>query len=318
MCLCLGCGKKDASKAATVDAAQPSTDKLDVGASDVVVPEPKPVEITPVDLLDPGTEPRRALRHAPKAGEGAVHLTLESSLSVKMGVNQLPPVQAPPIQLRMSTETFLEDGRIRFGFDGDVAKAEPTPNTPAPLVERLEPTLRALEKFAGEVLVDDRGRVIEAGFVIPSDDAQPTPQAAGPSEAEHIHHALTQSIIPFPDEPVGAGARWSVTTSLRLSGRQVEQTTEYALIEASEQKIVVGSTVVQKLADGQPPAQATEIRLDALSTRGGGQSTLVPGRLLPAQAGASSHSDLTQTVVNQGQSQRVDGTLTLSIRLATD
>lgn len=324
LCVGLGCGgscgaKDRAPKPRPVAEAQDApVEKLDLGISDVVVPEPVAVELTPVKLIDPGAEPRRPLRHQPKPGEGSVKLTLDSSLSVKMGVHQLPPVQAPPIHLTMNTETILEEERIRFAFEGDVAKATPEPNTPAPLVDRLEPTLRALEKFAGEVLIDDRGHIIEAGFVVPEDESTATPQDTGPSEAENIHHALTQSIIPFPDEAVGPGARWSVTTSLTLGGRRIDQTTEYALMELTPEKIVLGSTVTQALAAEQPPAPPGEIRLDALSTRGGGQATLVPGRLLPIEAGASSHSELTQTVTNQGQSQTVDGTLTLSIRLASD
>ncbi len=246
------------------------------------VPRRPPADGAKLRLLEPGVEPRRALRYRFAAPEKrSLALTLDSTLKMSTGDLDLPEVQVPTLDLvvGLTSEPPQADGSMRFAFRLDKTEVLALEGFPQHMLEAMRSELAQLVGLAGSCLVDAWGLALEA-------DAAPPPEAAPKhlkDQAEEIRQLLRQLAVPLPEEPVGVGARWEARRTLAWEwlriGTEVhayrgEQTTVYRLtaLEGDRLELAVELTRTfppQELMADNP--MGSPGKLDALESKGTGQ-----------------------------------------------
>lgn len=281
-------------------------------------PAPPPVvdtqKVAPptIELLEPGAEPRTALRFQPREGARDLDITMRSSAAMRAGPTELPPMRSPPIHMVVQAATSTDPalaGTLQMTTKSAelLEDAATTPAAVAPAEHALEP----LRKLHAVLQIGPNGLPLQTTFRF---DADSTGDAS--AQLEQIRQALVQSFAVFPDEEIGKGARWVLSTTVEHLGAGIEQRTEFTLLEANGDEVELGVEIRQKPASQQPQTnEALKIRLDSLETTGRGTMTVRLDRLGPVRAKLSSESKLVQTVERDGQRQQVDAELALEVEV---
>lgn len=209
------------------DAAEPSTSTT-VATTTTTVPE------ADVRVLDPGSEPRRELRY--RFAEGSSTLaTFTTDLELEQerdGVRQR--LDAPPVRQTLAHRVTSVDGDGTATVGSEVValevRAEGTGLTAAE-VDELQRQLDPLASGTATVELGVRGEV-RAFDPARADDGDPA-EGAGPGAASGADDDLVGAVLGLapvlPEEPVGVGGRWEVTTEVELGGRAATVQRTYAL-----------------------------------------------------------------------------------------
>jgi hypothetical protein len=180
-----------------------------------------------VQLLYAGEAPQRELRRVR-------HVDLQERMSIELiivaaaalGDTVTPELVAPPVHLTIEvgpTELAGDDGmRYRMRVSG--ASIVAPPGTEQSVLDDLAGEVSALQQIDGFVEIDGRGNTVDASFRAP--DGVNTRTRAMLS---NIRQALLT--VPFPEEPVGVGAQWTVSRPIDLGTVVVQQTVTYNLTE---------------------------------------------------------------------------------------
>jgi len=161
-----------------------------------------------VALHDPGTEPRQALRY--DLTEGQVEHT---TMTMRMGLRTMLDgvwtdwLGMPPTEIAATTTVtdVLGDGSYLIDVEYTDVRVPADPGQlPPDAMEEMEAQLASLIGLRQTILMDDRGRVIEATTTLPPGASA---DALQPAQLD----AMTQELLdPLPEEPVGVGAVWEV------------------------------------------------------------------------------------------------------------
>jgi hypothetical protein len=157
--------------------------------------------------------------------------------------------------------------------------------------------LSAIEELSGTAVVSSCGLTrrisISPGSVVDS--------GATGQMVEQVRQTLSDVAAPFPDEPVGRGARWQKLSQLASKDRRITQTDTFTLVELAADHGAVDDVLAQTapaqplVAPGQPPGEET--RLESALTSGGDKTRFDFTRLIPQRT-----FDGTSTMVVSGQS----------------
>lgn len=216
-------------------AATPSTSE----ATTTSAPEPTTTTEAPaaagpsgytVTVEDPGAEPRRQLRLQAEVGAvDAVTQRQEMAIEVRAGGQvQSAPTSVTEMDVSYEIEDVTDERITAVGTYDDVRVLDEPGTDPATNAQVRE----LLEAFRGATATTSyapNGVVLSAEI-----DGLDLPGTAGPM-VEQLASSLTDSVeslsVPFPDEAVGAGARWRVDTRTEIVGLPVEITTVVMLDE---------------------------------------------------------------------------------------
>jgi hypothetical protein len=177
----------------------------DVAAETATVAQPV------VRLLDPGGEPRRELRYHLEVGQTDRSV---ATTSVASRVQPAEPTWPEPMTLRATTDQTVvgADGDGVFHLETVYTEVELVSGGDDPFFADDSAQVRALAGTTTGQSVDDRGRVLSSETII-----GPGWAAAG------IHLGFMPGLIDvenlqlsrlLPDEPVGVGASWQVTSEI--------------------------------------------------------------------------------------------------------
>ncbi|MCW4355470.1 hypothetical protein ONR57_19385 [Hoyosella sp. YIM 151337] len=241
-------------------------------AQEFAIPVP-PVTVT---VEEPGAEPRQIL--APDLSEGARHSTV---LTVTSEVFQ---------QLGDEPEADLSRPAVTVPLDSEVVAAEGGEWTVTFTIGRAE----SRDAIVNYSLGAAEGSV--AGLSIMSDGSVPelriTPNAEADDVARStIEQALFQAVygmVVFPQEPVGAGARWTIEQPVAQSGMEIVQRTTVTLREVSGTAALLDLEIEQqpRLPYLEVPDEG-RISVDEFDVSGGGALTVDLERPLPAEGSTS-------------------------------
>jgi len=201
-----------------------------------------------VKLLEPGAEPRKQLRHTFAAGS-TQKLNMRARTVVKGANLPLPAINlSAPMQSSIVEVTKSGEAKFKFsagpfksgsgggggdlgGLLGGLAGGSAGGGGGAP------------EKVAGSGVITARGYVKEYHV----------------DEGAKDEEAPVESGDPFPEEAVGAGARWQVKTLLNEKEGQVRQTTTYTLVKVDKKNVFTRISRVQTPVGGgaDAPGAAT-------------------------------------------------------------
>lgn len=271
-------GAPSASVAAEVDApsadAAAPSDSGDAAASDAG-PATKPASNDRgVKLLDPGKEPRQALRYKFVVGRtDRLEMTTTSNMKMTMDGQAADVPTAPAVRVvaALTVKDVAADGSARRSLVLEDVGLMPGPGLSKEQRDQAEKNLSSLEKLTGRDRVDSRGFVRNVEL-----DASKVDNPALKQALAAMQQTFDQMGAPFPDEAIGVGAKWEVKTKLEQMGIRLSQAATYELTEQSGDHGKIKLKLEQKAPGGdmQLPGLPAGASAKLVSMRGSGRGVL--------------------------------------------
>jgi hypothetical protein len=288
---------------------------LALGAAAVPIAPASAGDRPRVELLDPGAEPRAPLRIEAREGqESAFSFRLEQGIEQEIDGAPVPTQQIPAIRedVVVRVERVRPNGRITYRFDVvDVAVVD-AEGFAEEDVQDLEEALEPLAELGGEFVVNERGIPLRSQLDAP-DDAP----AIVEDLLSEFEQQLSNFAAPYPNEPVGVGARWTSTASVRTGGIHTDITYEYELLAREGDRLTLAVTYAQS-AEPQPVElrdvpESARVRLSEYDIAGSGQIVLSLTEVVPSESAVSASGDQVFVVRYQGERQTLRQTVSLEV-----
>jgi len=230
-------------------------------------------------VLDAGREPRSAVRYRYRAGESST-VRLRMNLSIAMLVQGRRMRLGLPTQMDVQSATLQVDAagnarRLhRFTraslFDLNTSGFSPS----ADMRKFAEDFTSRVEHMAIEEVVDARGAVVETTARF-SEDADPMlRQSIG-----DLQDALGESTVPFPEQPIGVGARWLRKNKMLEGGVSYDQEVVTTLTALDGARAETTVELVQRAPRQEyalPNGTLAEIEVSETTARGTSRVQLTP------------------------------------------
>ena len=189
---------------------------------------PTTVAAKPAVVLDnPGAQPRQplVLRLAPGSTSKSA---MVNQLTLKITIDG----QTTPTGVVPGTRMVMEDKVDRVDADGtahlsttfvDVSTVA-TPGADPEVVRGTQAAISSLKGIRSSRTVDVRGNVSDVSI-----DSRGVSDPAIKNTIDSMTSQVGNLATPFPSEPVGVGARWTVKGTAMITGLQMTTTTRYTL-----------------------------------------------------------------------------------------
>ncbi len=189
---------------------------------------PTTVAAKPVVTLDsPGAQPRQPMTLRLAAGSNTkVAMVNKLTLKITVGGQPTPTAVVPGTRQVISerVDRVDPDGSASVSVTFTDASVVPTPGADPAVVQATQEGIEPLNRLRGTQIVDPNGAVRNVTF-----DTSAVTDPATKSIVDSMTSQLGGLSAPFPREPVGVGARWTVTSSAVLAGIKMATTTRYTL-----------------------------------------------------------------------------------------
>jgi len=253
-----------------------------------------------IKLLESGTGEKISLRSTPKKGTSeSLLMVMDIDMAMDMGGMGQIPAKLPQMKMLMKADiTDVKGDQIFYDFTLVSADLESEGYDPA-MVAAMQPELAKMVGTRGEVVVSTRGITQSAKVIAP--EGTSTDEMA---QFENMQKSMNHASAPLPEEPVGVGAKWLVTTNLKENGIQMQQVVTYTVKSIEGTVVTLDSALVQNAqkqplaAEGLPPG--TKASLDSLDSKGTGVSIINLGNLFPTSA-TLDHDMKTRMTVQAGE-----------------
>jgi hypothetical protein len=161
----------------------------------------------------------------------------------------------------------------------------------------VQEALDTLEGLSGTMTTTRSGAFVEGGF------ATSGLHPALYELVESFDQQLSALAIPMPEEDLGVGARWVVTTRLEFGGIDTHTTAEYRLVDFDGTSYEMETTIQMTMVAGV-------IAEGAQVLEGGGEGTgIVTGRLdfpFAFEGTSEMETDIVYQVATQGRVQVIE------------
>ena len=184
---------------------------------------PKPV----VTLDSPGAQPRQPLVLRLAAGSSAkVAMVNKLTLKITVGGQAAPSSVVPGTRqvITQRVDKVEADGSANVSITFSDASVVPTPGADPAVVQATQAGIEPLNRLRGTQTIDADGSVRNVTF-----DTSAVTDPAIKGTLDSMTSQLGSLSAPFPREPVGVGARWTVTSTATLAGIKMTTTTRYTL-----------------------------------------------------------------------------------------
>lgn len=263
----------------------------------LVTQNPTPTTPTAVparlELLTAGTEPRQELRLKPQANtKQLMAITMNMDIGTTFNGRAMPKIKTPANVMNMEILVTQVDanGDIHSKFtytEGDVvADASVAPE----IREAMRSSIKKMVGLSGTLITDNRGQIKTSSITLPEGiDPMTKPLL------EQLSTSLKQMSSPMPQEVVGIGAKWRVSSQLKIGSINMNQSAVYELVSLKDNVATLNFTVEQQ-ANAQEltlpgiPAGSATISLKTLTSQGQGQMTLPLSSIMPTRSTMSMRS----------------------------
>ena len=184
---------------------------------------PKPV----VTLDTPGAQPRQPLVLRLAAGSSAkVAMVNKLTLKITIGGQAAPTGVVPGTRqvITQRVDKVESDGSASISLSFSEAAVLPTPGADPAVVQATQTGIEPLNRLRGTQVVDPDGTVRNVTF-----DTSAITDPTIKNTLDSMTSQVGTLSAPFPREPVGVGARWTVTSTAILAGLKMTTTTRYTL-----------------------------------------------------------------------------------------
>lgn len=269
-------------------------------------------------LLEPGAEPRQALRLHPKSGEKqTVAMTVKMSMGMQMPNVPMQMVKLPAMVLTVGVTPaeVSAEGDVQFDlvFE-EVDVAAESGSTPE-MVEAMKAQLAGVKGLTITRVITDRGFSKRTEMKIP-----PGSTAEVRKAMEEMKESFSATEILLPEEPVGTGARWEVKRKLRTSGMALDQTAIYDLDSVEGNVIKIKASVQQRAANqkiAHPMMPQAKVDLVKLAGAGEMAMTVDLEKILPMQGTVEDNTEMTLGFDAGGQKQTMPMKTETKVQLET-
>jgi hypothetical protein len=319
--------KNDAPKN-DAPAEAPKADPAEAQKNDAPAEAPKadapptPVAAEPVlKLIEAGAEPRTALRIAPTAGTSEV-ATMTMKMTMEMDLQgQKIPVAMPPFVMKMGidiTEVAASgDFTYKMALKEATVGEDPSGAVNPAVLEQMRGLIGKMQGLGGEATVNARGAVVKSDFVIPPD---------APQELKQVMDSLQQSMgqisVPFPEEAVGVGAKWEVTTEVAQGGMKIGMVSKFELKSIEGNVVTIAHEIVQtagaQVIEGPGMPAGAKATLLNLNGGGRGEGVFKLDGVLPTAFATAMNIALSMEVDAAGQKQALSMKTDLDLKLTRD
>jgi hypothetical protein len=272
----------------------------------------KSASATDVKLLEPGAEPRKALRIQPKAGDKQT-MVMTIQMGMDMGVGQPMKMPAVKTTMEMTVKSVSAEGDISYEMLTTDASIAEDPAAAPQIVAAMKTSVERFRGLAVSGVMTSRG-------VVESLEAK-VPQGADAQAKQYIEQmkqSFASSSMAFPEAEVGAGAKWQVQTPLKSQGMTMDQVTTYELVSNNDNRLELKSTVTQNAGKQKirnPAAPKVQVDLTKLSGTGGGTVTFDLNKVLPSLASLESHTEMSMGVNAGGKNQNLNMKMDMTFRM---
>jgi hypothetical protein len=256
-----------------------------------------------VELLEAGNEPRQELRFRPQANAKQTStMTLQMDTDVSMAGQTMPKVDLPPITVAIDTVvTKVEpNGNIHFKSSYSNVDVMNSSSLPPQVLEAMRSQMKKMVGTSGSFIIDNRGQIQTAKFASSQKSDSNLKQFS-----EQMSTSFDQMSSPLPQEAIGIGAKWRVTTTPSLSGMSVQQTITYELVNLKDNIATLNMWFEQhanpqKLTLPGIPNGAT-VTLKSLESKGDGRLMMQLDRPFPLRANLIANSKNEMSIQQAGK-----------------
>jgi hypothetical protein len=276
-----------------------------------------PATLPTVKLLDAGHGPKQVMRlSSPVGTKQKVVMTMVMDMAMGMNAASSIKTLVPTMQLDMSVEVLdtSKDGDLHCRMSIDDARVIDDGRNPS-AVEAVRRSVATMKGMTGETTISSRNFTLSAHFDVPN-----TVDPAIRTSLEQFQQSMSNVSAPFPEEPVGTGARWSVVTALPVNGVSLRQRVEYTLKRRHGDDVEIAATIHQDAAAHQQmtnPSLPPGTKLTVVSWRGSGAGKIrsdLAKKLVPAGSfSLSTGGKMTVELGSQRQAMSMLMHMTMSI-----
>jgi hypothetical protein len=309
--LALACTKKEQGSAANdvgvAETAETPPQTKDPEKSGQVGGSHEDLGSPTIELLDSGTEPRRMLRSSMvMPAKQRLKIRVDNEMEGLIGAFQAK--QAPrSVTLELVVRPGQEGGDQGQALSFTVAQAEMDriSGLPPHALESRREALAALPRLTGTCSLDAVGGVQDVVVNLP-----PGASSDLSGVAEDIKWGLRELVVPFPEEPVGKGATWTVSHNVVQDGVQATETSSFEITKMDKRLVTVRRQDRQSASPQkfQNPGSTVDIDLTDFSGGGTGEVTWNSLKRFPRDANVSSTVIKHTTFESEGK--HVTGMLT--------
>jgi hypothetical protein len=200
-----------------------------------------------VELLEPGRAPRRKLRYHWRLQQKEwLTINLSTALSTRLG-DAGEEVQLPGVRIvvALTPTRISERGDLEYGWRVQSAQVQTDNTMPAQLVDGMRIEVAGVQGLSGSAVVTTRGLTDRISFdEVPGGEAGATGQMV-----DQVVQTLADAVAPFPEEEVGAGARWQKVAQLATRDAAITQSETFTLRASGGDK----GELAELLAQTAPP-----------------------------------------------------------------
>jgi hypothetical protein len=329
----LGCGKSgkdDQQKKAADEKNQPvkgpETVKppvTDPGAKPAEPAKADPAPVTPAPIPEAkivvenaGEGEKIALRYEYTAGVVTTAvMEMKMGMQMTMGAMQQPMTNLPMMKMSMklTNREVKTSGNLVYDFILDSVDVVPEADTPPAVVDSMRTALKDIMGMNGNAEVTGRGITTSADMRMPKNT---NPQLAGMMDS--MKQQMSQMSVPLPEEPVGQGASWTVTTQLTTGGMLVTNQYKYTLAKVEgkviEMKVALLQTAEpQELKNPQLPPDV-KLKLQEFKSSGNGTVKMDLTKMVPTSE-ITSETQMKMAVEKGAETQTMEQKMNLSLKL---
>jgi len=277
---------------------------------------PVPIPEAKIVVENAGGDDKVALRYEYAAG-GVTTAVMEMKLGMQMsmGAMQQPMVNLPVMKMTMklTNREVKDSGNLVYDFILEAMDVVPDADTPPPMVDQMKTALKDIKGMNGNAEVTTRGITISADMRMP---ANTNPQLA--SMMDSMKQQMSQMSVPLPEEPVGQGASWTVTTQLTTGGMLVTNQYKYTLAKIEGKNIEMKVSLLQtaepqELKNPQLPPNV-KLKLLEFKSSGSGTVKMDLAQMIPTSE-ITSETHMKMDVESGAQTQSMEQKMNLSLKL---
>ncbi|MBA4150313.1 MAG: hypothetical protein H0X66_19560 [Verrucomicrobia bacterium] len=251
-------------------------------------------------LVDAGAEPRTVVRIKANPGDKQI-VQMIMTVAMDMGMGQ--PMRMPPIltTLDLTVKDVSANGDMTYEViisDTDVLDdADVAPE----IIQATQNSMKGMLGLSTTGTMSSRGFNLSTELKLP-----PGANAEARGKMEELKASIVAASAPFPEEPIGLGAKWEVKLPVKSQGMTINQSTTYELISIEGDQLNVKSRVTQNATNQKiqhPAAPTMKIDVPKMTGTGVGDANWDLTKLMPTLASMESHSEISMVMNQGGQKQ---------------
>lgn len=216
--------------------------------------------------------------------------------------------------LRLDATDVTAEGDLRAAFEAERVEVLKDMKLDAKMRTLLEKELLGLVGMRGKARVSPRGIVSESDFELPP-NASPSMR----TQMDSLRDAIRQMYFPLPEEEIGKGGKWEVTSRVPAGGAFLDSRATYTVtaLDADSFQVNVNVALVappnQKMSPkGMPPD--TTATLDSMTGTSSGKATCPLTRLIgTAAVQAATETVMTVTSETTGEKAQIYVVMDLTV-----